>query len=88
MAHVYRLVWDDWNEEHVALDHVAPREVEEIVDNRPFITRGWNNRYRLIGQTESGRLLTAFVAPRGGGEAYVITARDATREEQRAYQRR
>ncbi len=87
MAHVFRLVWDDWNEEHIARHNVTPIEVAEVTANRPFTTRGRKDRYRVIGQTGAGRLLTVIVAPRDGGETYVLTARDATREERRAYQR-
>jgi uncharacterized protein len=87
MAHVFQLIWDGWNEEHIARHSVTPAEVEEVTANRPFTTRGRKDRYRLIGQTDSGRLLTVIVAPRGGGEAYVLTAREVTREERRAYQR-
>jgi len=87
MARVFRLVWDDWNEEHIAQHNVTPVEVEEVTANRPFTTRGRKDRYRVIGQTDAGRLLTVIVAPRGDGATYVLTARDATREERRAYQR-
>ena len=87
MAHVFRLDWDDWNEEHIARHGVTPAEVEEVTANRPFTTRGRKDRYRLIGQTDAGRLLTVIIAPRDSGAAYVLTARDATREERRAYQR-
>ena len=87
MAHVFRLVWDDWNEEHIARHNVTPAEVEEVTTNRPFTTRGQKDRYRLIGQTAAGRLLTVIVAPRGDGAMYVLIAREATRDERRAYQR-
>jgi uncharacterized DUF497 family protein len=87
MAHVFRLEWDDWNEEHITRHGVTLAEVEEVTANRPFTTRGRKDRYRLIGQTDAGPLLTVIIAPRGGGEAYVLTAQDATREERRAYQR-
>lgn len=87
MAHILRLAWHGWNEEHIARHNVTLAEVEEVTANRPFTMRGRKDRYRLIGQTDSGRLLTVIAAPRGGGEAYVLTARETTREERRAYQR-
>ncbi|MDQ6833914.1 MAG: BrnT family toxin [Chloroflexota bacterium] len=86
MVYFDDLIWDDWNEGHIARHNVTPAEVEEVTANRPFTTRGRKDRYRLIGQTDSGRLLTVIVAPRGSGIAYVLTAREATREERRAYQ--
>lgn len=80
------LIWDDWNEEHIARHRVTVEEVEEVARSVPFMTRGRSGSYRLIGTTAAGRLLTIFVAPRDG-TAYVITARDATRGERRAYER-
>jgi uncharacterized DUF497 family protein len=42
---------------------------------------------RVIGQTDGGRYLTIIVVPRRGA-FYVVTARDATTNERRAYRQR
>lgn len=86
MFYVSHLDWDDWNEEHVARHHVDPDEVEELVfENAYFSSRARNGTYRLIGVTSAGRYLAVFLAPRGGGVFYVVTARSATEGERRVF---
>lgn len=85
MVRIARLVWDEWNEDHIARHGVNPEAVEEVAGNNPQITRARHGTYRLIGQTNGGRFLIAVVAPRGGGAFYVVTARDADAE---AFRRR
>lgn len=85
MFQVAELVWDNWNEDHIAKHGVSRHEVEEVVWNQPFPTRARVGTYRLIGQSDDGRLLTVFIAPRGKGSFYVVTSRDAEPDERRAY---
>ena len=73
---------------NISLDTMSRRrKLKRSLRTRPFTTRGRKDRYRVIGQTDDGRWLTVIIAPRGGGVMYVLTAREATREERRAYQR-
>ncbi len=58
----------------------------EVVSSNVFARRTRQGYLRLIGQTVAGRYLTVFVAPRGGGEYGLATARDATLPERRQYQ--
>jgi uncharacterized protein len=88
MVRRFDLVWDDWTEEHVARHGVDPGEVEEAVRNAPYVTRGRDRTYRVIGPTDAGRLLTVIVARRAGSASFVVTARDADDVERRAYRRR
>lgn len=88
LVRIYELVWNEDNEEHVARHGVDRDEVDEVPSNRPFITRGRGGTYRVIGQSDGGRILMVVVAPRGGGRFYVVTARDADADERRAYRRR
>ena len=85
---MFDLLWDDDNEEHVARHRLDPGEVEEVARNAPYVVRVRDGLYRLIGQTDSGRFVTVYVAPRAGTEYYVVTARDATSGERRTYRRR
>lgn len=87
MLRVAELIWDEWNEDHIANHGVSRHEIEELAWNRPFATRARGGSYRLIGQSDSGRFLTVFISPRGGRRFYVVTARDAESEERRAYSR-
>ena len=84
---IFDLIWDDWNEDHIAHHGVSLEEVEEVIYGATHIIKGRGGTYRVIGQTLGGRFLTVVVAPRGGGTYYVVTARDANSEERRAYRR-
>jgi hypothetical protein len=88
VVRISELLWDEWNEEHVARHGVDPGEVDEVARNRPLITTARDGLYRKIGQTDAGRYLTAYVAPEHRAMFYVVTARDATEGERRAFRRR
>jgi len=62
-------------------------EVEEVVFGMSFIRKTRQERYLIIGQTEAGRYVTVFVAPRGKGVYGLVTARDADDAERKAYHR-
>ncbi len=82
---VDELIWNDWNEEHIAKHGVSPDEVEEACQTKPIRARLVRNEtYALLGVTNSGRHLAVFLAPRGKNTYYVVTARDMDpRERQR-----
>ncbi len=85
MIYIRELLWSNWNIEHIARHNVSPNEVEEACYNDPFVTRARNNTLRIIGQTDSGRFLTIFLAPRSEGRYFAITARNTTKAERRRY---
>ena len=72
-------------EEHIARHRVSVAEVEEVAFATPYVRKARQGYFRLIGQTEDGRYLTVFIAPRGGGVYSLVTARDATDSERRLY---
>ena len=81
---VRELLWDDWNEEHIAAHAVLPEEVEESVFSpSSLLVRVKGSRYRVIGQTKSGRHLTTILDREANGRFYPVTARDATDNERR-----
>ena len=88
MVRRLELLWDDWNEEHVARHGVDPEEHDEVARNSPYMTRGRGRTYRVIGVTDRGRLLTLVVVREVGSTYDVVTARDADDHERRAYRRR
>jgi uncharacterized DUF497 family protein len=85
---IYHLIWDEWNEDHIADHGVTADEAEEVAYGYSYMTRAREGLYRLIGQTSAGRYLTVYVAPRKSGAFYVVTARDATPKERREFQPR
>jgi uncharacterized DUF497 family protein len=82
---IYGLVIEPGREEHIARHQVSIEEVEEVIFGVPFIRKTRQGRYIVIGQTEAGRYLAVFVAPRGRGAYGLVTARDADDVERRAY---
>jgi uncharacterized protein len=83
---IYELVVEPGREEHIARHHVSVEEAEEVVIGAPLILRARQGRYRLVGQTDSGRYLAVFIAARGSGVYGLVTARDADSAERRLYQ--
>ena len=82
------LRWNDWNEDHIARHRVEPSEVEEVVFHRSHhLARIRDDRYLVIGRTDSGRLLSIIVDRDGGAVFFVVTARDAAPKERRLYLR-
>jgi uncharacterized DUF497 family protein len=74
MLSVRRLIWDAWNVAHIARHRCVPEEVT------------YKGRIRVVGLTQSGRLLTVILAPTpDAGVYYPITARPADRKERRNY---
>jgi len=43
------LIWDDWNEEHIARHGVRLSEATEAVRNAPALTGARDDTYRVIG---------------------------------------
>jgi uncharacterized DUF497 family protein len=84
---IYELVVEPGREEHIARHQVSILEVEEVIFSAPLIRRAKLGRYHITGQTDAGRYLSVYVAPRGQGVYSLITARDADYAERRAYQR-
>lgn len=71
--------------------NVSTNEVEEVFGHTPlyrFVETGDINGedlYAALGQTQAGRYLIVYFLYKTTGEALVISARDMTRKERRAY---
>ncbi len=89
---IQQIVWDDKRIEHIAIHGVTPAEVEEVCFSGPLIQRAKGKRrfrvYFARGQTAAGRHLTIVFRHLERGKARVVTARDMTASERRAYRRR
>lgn len=79
---------------HIAKHSVNPEEVWEaafddanrLVQRLESTTSGPKRMvYRLLGRTEAGRYLLIIFIYRGGGRAYLVTARDMVQAERRYY---
>lgn len=81
MVRIRKLIWDNWNIEHIKKHKVSIQEVEETCHsgNKPFKT--YKKRLIILGKTREGRLLTVVLAPVENGKYYVVTARDTSKKE-------
>jgi uncharacterized DUF497 family protein len=82
-----RLVWDDWNRDHIAKHAVLPEEAEEVVAGQPTVRETYKQRLQFVGPTLAGRMLSIVVGPVPDqpGVYYVFSARPASRKERGAY---
>lgn len=80
---IRKLIWDEWNIDHIVRHHVEPEEVEQACMSKNVFTKAKSGLYRLIGQSNDGRYLTILLAPRFGGSFFPVTARDSDKKEKR-----
>ena len=80
--------WDDENREHLTAHKVAPAECEHVLLNDPWDLRyetiDNEERYRSVGLTNGGRLLSVVWTIRNG-KVRVVTAFPATVSDKRAF---
>ncbi|MFF4210883.1 hypothetical protein ACFYZE_16290 [Streptomyces sp. NPDC001796] len=85
---VDELIWDDWNEQHIAGHSVTADEVEEACQTKPLQARRVrDDKYAVLGITHSGRYLIVILAPRGRNSYYVVTARDMDARERATFRK-
>ena len=80
--------WDDENEKHLGAHRVAPAEFEQLLNNDPvdldFDLIGNEERYRSVGLTNGGRLLSVVWTIRKG-KVRAITAFPASVSDRKAF---
>lgn len=85
---IRKLIWDEWNVEHISRHHVVPSEVEEVKQSDPLVQEGNAGRVVIIGQTKAGRFLEVVLDPENAaGDYYVVTAHTASRKDRTLYKR-
>jgi hypothetical protein len=84
--------WDKYNSDKIKAKHeVTPVECEQVLFNLPVIAGDdekhseTENRFYVLGQTDSGRLLFLVFTVRKD-KLRVISARDMNKKERRVYQ--
>ena len=82
--------WKEESEDHIWSRHrVTPAEVEQAVYTRPRLTtNGRNGTTYIFGQTSAGRYLVVVLSESRAGGHHVVTARDMTDKERRAFHRK
>jgi uncharacterized protein len=83
-----RLLWDEWNRDHIAKHAVLPEEAEEVIAGLPRVNETYKQRLQLVGPTLAGRMLSIVVGavPDRPGVYYVFSARPASRTERGMYE--
>jgi hypothetical protein len=74
-------MWNDARVDHIARHGVRLEEVEDVCFGNHLAMRAGRNRYRLIGQTRSGRYLCVLLDAVSKGVFQPVTARDASNSE-------
>lgn len=76
----YFFVWDEDNEEHLAMHQIEADEAEEVFFNKYVITpnkkKHGPRRYRIDGKTNQGRRLRLIFEDMGASMARIITGWD------------
>jgi len=83
--------WDDKNRTHLAAHEVAPAELEQLLNNEP-VSLNYDliddeERYRSVGLTDGGRLLTVAWTIHNG-KVRAITASPASASDRKAFRER
>jgi uncharacterized protein len=91
---IEEIVWHEQIVDKLASKHaVTPDEVEDVIRSRARFRyvedgdRPGENVYVAAGRTGAGRYLLVFFILKPGGTALILSARDMTRPERRAYGR-
>lgn len=84
---IKKLIWDEWNINHIARHDVSKEEVEEVFEDKHLFERGRDGTYQITGQTAVGRYLTIVLVPRRNG-FYPVTARDSDDKERKRFKKK
>ena len=79
---VKKLIWDDYNIEHIKKHKVAVSEVENLAKNMAVHKRVKKGRYLMIGRVGT-RILSAVISRKGSGVYFPVSARDSDKYERR-----
>ncbi len=88
MASEIEFDWDDENTKHLAAHKVTPAEFEQVLNDDPldldYHLINDEERYRSVGPTEGGRLLSVAWMIRNG-KVRAITAFPASASDRKAF---
>lgn len=86
---IKKLVWDEWNIDHIVKHNVKLEEVEEVCREKSIIiNKIGQQKIRVLGQTYDGRYLAIFLVNREGGNFYPVSVRDCALKERRLLKRK
>lgn len=80
-----RLVWDEWNREHIKKHVITVSEVEEAYELCDLVAKGKRGRTEIISKIRNGRMITVFLSFERQAGPYVVSARDSSKKERSIY---
>ncbi len=85
MSFGLKLVWDEWNVDHIKKHAVTRSEVEEAYKEKALHRILYNNRIVMLGKTKAGRFVTFVCSQEKQTDYYIVSARDMSKKERRWY---
>lgn len=80
---IQKIIWDKYNTEHIKKHGVTVEEVEKVIASDVNISEGHSGKKILVSRIEL-RLL-AVIGSMKGNKIYIVTARDASKEERQKF---
>lgn len=77
------LVWDSFNSKHISKHNLTQEEITQVCINQLKVLKTKLGRLLLVGKTDTGKVVSVVLAPKGPGKYYPVTARPASRKERR-----
>lgn len=81
-----KLIWDNWNKEHIKKHNVSIPEIEEVFYSKHKKEQSYLGRIIIFGRTKQNRLLTIVVSYALQKEPYVVSARNMSKKERKKYE--
>lgn len=79
---IRKLIWDQYNIEHIKKHNVTVQEAEEAVKNFIAHKKGKSGRYIAMGRSGT-RLISLVISRVTIGVYYLTTARDSSKKERK-----
>jgi len=81
--------WTDSSEDHIGRHGVTPREVRDVLYDRPrIVADAGGGKTVVFGTTVAGRCLLVVTAEADDGRTFIVTARNMTDQEKRSFQKK
>jgi uncharacterized DUF497 family protein len=79
---IKKLIWDEWNSEHIKKHNITIVEVEEAIKNVLTHIKGNKGKYIAIGRSGK-RMISIIIGRESSGVYYPVSARDAAKKERK-----
>jgi uncharacterized DUF497 family protein len=83
---IIKLIWDEWNIEHIKKHQITPEKVEEsLTDKYVVFISGHTKRVMSLGRSGKKLITTVLQQQKIKTHYYVVTARDMATKERAIY---